>query len=73
MKKLAIVLMILSTSACTSKTQYGVCIGLNGDEQPNLKYQYSVWNIGMAMLFSSLILPPIFVALDEYKCPVGKK
>jgi len=73
MKKLAIILLMLSMSACTTKNQYGNCIGLNGNEDPKLQYNYNAWNIGIGIFFSSLILPPIFVVLDDLKCPVGTK
>ena len=73
MKKLTIIVLMLSASACTSKTEHGRCIGLNGDEDPKLKYEYSAWNIGMGIFFSSLVIPTIYVALDQLKCPVGTK
>ena len=72
MKYLCIVALLLST-ACTSKTEFGDCIGINGGENPALEYKYSKWNIAMAFVISSMILPPIFVVVDEVKCPVGKK
>lgn len=58
---------------CTSSTKYGKCVGLNSNEDNSLKYEYSSWNIAMAIIFSELIAPPIYVFLDELKCPVGKK
>lgn len=72
MKYLLISLMLM-LSACTSSTEFGPCVGLNGGENPKLEYKYSAKNIAIGFFFSSLILPPIFVALDEYKCPVGNK
>lgn len=73
MKKLAIVVLMLSMSACTSSNQYGKCVGLNGNEDPKLKYEYSALNIAIGILFFGFIAPPIYVALDELKCPVGTK
>ena len=73
MKKLTIIVLMLSASACTSKTEHGRCIGLNGNEDPKLHYEYSASNIAMGILFFSFIAPPIYVALDQLKCPVGTK
>lgn len=73
MKKPIVLFVALMMSACTTTTPHGECIGLNGDENPMLKYKYSAWNIGVGILFSSLIIPPIVVALDGLKCPVGAK
>lgn len=68
---LGVVLALLA--GCTTATPHGPCVGLNGTESSKLEYKYSAWNIGLAVLFSGLILPPIFVVLDELKCPVGPK
>jgi hypothetical protein len=73
MKKLTIIILMLSMSACTSSNKYGKCVGLNGNEDPKLQYEYSASNIAMGILFFSLIAPPIYVALDQLKCPVGTK
>ena len=72
MKKSLLVAVCLILSSCTSKTEYGKCVGLNGKENPGLRYEYSAWNIGLGILFFTLILPPVFVVLDELKCPVEK-
>ncbi len=73
-KKTAILALALTVfSACTSSTPHGECIGLNGPEDPKLQYRYSGWNIAMGVIFFELIAPPIVVALDQLKCPVGPK
>lgn len=71
--KYTLIALLIFASGCSSRTDYGKCIGLNGKEDPKLQYNYSAWNIGMGLFFSGLILPPLFVALDELKCPVGNK
>jgi hypothetical protein len=58
---------------CTSRTPHGDCIGLNGEEKPGLRYEYSAWNIAMGILFVELIFPPIDVALNKFKCPVAAR
>ncbi len=71
--KTLIVILALSLVGCTTKTEHGSCIGLNGKEDPTLNYNYSGWNIGMAILFSEMIVPPVIVVLDQLKCPTSKK
>ena len=68
-----IVLLMLTLASCSSSNDLGKCVGLNGHEDPKLNYEYSAWNIGVGIVFSELIVPPIIVALDELKCPVSKK
>jgi hypothetical protein len=74
MKRIAIAVMVLAIlSGCTSSTPHGECIGLNGEEDPKLKYNYSAWNIGVGLVTISMIIPPIYVLLEQLKCPVGRK
>ena len=71
---LIIVVGVLTLLAgCTSRTEFGDCIGLADDRQPNLIYKVSAWNIVVAILGFEMIAPPIFVAVDETFCPIGKK
>ncbi len=58
---------------CSSHTEYGPCVGLGEDKNPNLVYKVSAQNIAVAIIFFELILPPMFVAVDEFYCPVGFK
>lgn len=71
--KYLIIVGLLILSSCTSKNQYGDCIGLNQKENPKLKYQYSAGNIAVAVVFAEMVAPPIIVLLNELKCPVGEK
>lgn len=75
MKYIIIVMMICSLFmiSCKSKTEYGNCIGALGTEKPELEYEYSMRNIILAVVFSEMIMPPILVTLNQYKCPVGMK
>lgn len=60
-KYLAILLMILTLTACSSSTPYGDCVGI-GDEDsrdPTLHYKLSAWNLAMGVIFFELIVPPI--------------
>lgn len=74
MKKIiAVLAIIVLLSACTSRTEYGECIGITDKEKPGLVYKVSAWNVALAILFFELILPPVFVLVDEFKCPVAKQ
>lgn len=69
MKKLATALLLLM-SACTSKTKFGSCVGIDDTEDAKYVYQYSKKNIVLGIVFFEMVLPPLFVVLDELKCPV---
>ncbi len=73
MKKVMAILTVLAFCGCTSKTDFGPCIGAFDEKDPNLTYKVSAWNLGVGILFFSLILPPIYVVVDETFCPVAKK
>jgi uncharacterized lipoprotein len=72
MKKIALALLALALLAgCTSKTEYGQCIGAFDDKRPELHYKLSGWNVAMAVIFSETIVVPIVVVADETLCPDG--
>ena len=74
MKKILLVAtMVALLSGCTSSTQYGSCIGIADDKEPNLQYKLSVWNTFLAIIFSETIVVPIVVLANETYCPVGVK
>lgn len=77
MKKLllcsAVLALSLLTSACTTRTRYGDCIGVGDNPEPQLNYRFSAWNIAVGVVFSETIVVPIIVVVDELKCPVSKK
>lgn len=74
MKKLLLVLMMLiPLSACQYNTEYGECIGLDDDQNPALVYDLSTRNIVLGVVFSQMLVPPIYVALEATHCPVRKR
>ena len=74
MKKLTILfIFIVLFSGCSTRTEYGDCIGVLDDENPSLLYKLSAWNLFIGVFFSSLIVPPIIVLANETICPVGYK
>jgi len=72
MKKPTILFILLVLlSGCTTRTEYGNCIGALDDKNPSLVYKLSAWNLFVGIFFVSLIVPPIIVISDEFICPVG--
>jgi hypothetical protein len=71
-----IVLMIIFgfiLSSCTTRTDYGPCVGIADEKDPNLTYKVSAWNLVIGIFFMGLVAPPVFVLVDEFYCPVGNK
>jgi hypothetical protein len=73
MKKniLAAVAAITLLGGCTRSTQYGECIGVLGKETPDMRYDYSVKNAILGVIFSETIIVPAIVIFDDVKCPQG--
>ena len=69
--KYLFILMLLAS--CTSRNSIGECIGINDKEDPTLEYKYSTRNIIVGLVFVELIIPPVMVALEQIKCPIGPK
>jgi hypothetical protein len=70
---LLVVGLLVILTGCTSKTEFGDCIGLADDKEPDLIYKVSAWNVFVAVVGIEMIAPPILVAVDETFCPVGRK
>ena len=73
MKYITMGIVALMLAGCTRSTEYGRCVGLNGEKDPKLTYEYSGKNIFVAVFFFQLIAPPILVALNGLECPTGVK
>jgi len=71
--KLCAVIIGALLSGCTTETAYGPCVGVGEDRDPALTYKLSAWNVGVGMVFSALLLPPVLVLADATFCPVGRK
>lgn len=71
--KYLMLLCLIALTSCTSKTEFGPCIGLADDKDPKLNYRVSTGNLVVAVIFSELIVPPVVVALNELYCPIGVK
>jgi hypothetical protein len=74
MKRIVLAVMLAAVLAgCTSRTEFGPCVGIGDDKDPKLTYKLSAWNLALAIVFIGVVIPPILVAVDETFCPVGKK
>jgi len=76
-KKLFIGLLLLSTLAsCSKSTKYGECVGWANEKEikdSKLTYEFSKWNIFLAVIFSETILVPVNVVGYNLECPQGIK
>jgi len=74
-RRILLVALLAALAGCESertmpngKTEK--CVGLNGGEKPNVKYEYSARNIIIGIAGAEVIAPPVVVLLNELKCPV---
>lgn len=73
MKSMVIICVIALLAGCTSKTEFGDCIGIADDRKPNLEYKLSVWNTVLGIAFFGTVFTPVVVLANETFCPVGNK
>lgn len=64
---LAVALMV----GCTSKNEYGDCIGAFDDKKPGVEYKLSIWNTFLAVVFVETVVVPIVVVANKTRCPAG--
>ena len=73
MRMIIIMILVAMLVGCSSSTEYGQCVGVVDDRDPNLVYKLSAQNLAVAIIFFELIAPPVIVLADELYCPVGVK
>lgn len=73
MKYFLMAMLLTFCVSCTSRTEFGPCVGAFDDKNPTKIYKVSIWNVFLGIIGSELILPPLFVIVDETFCPVGNK
>lgn len=74
MKYIFVALLILTATACTSKTEFGDCIGAFDEKDPSKVYKVSGMNIFWGAVGAELFfIPPIMVIKDQTLCPIGNK
>lgn len=74
MKQVLLILAVMVLAGCTSRTEYGNCVGIyDAERDPTLRYKIDAWNVAMAVIFVETVIAPIIVVLDETYCPVGRK
>lgn len=71
MKYIAILLMVSALAGCTSKNEFGECIGAFDDKKPGVEYKISVWNTVLAVIFVETIFTPVIVVANEARCPIN--
>ena len=72
-KLLPIILAVAVLAGCTTRTEFGPCVGAGEDKNSALTYKLDVWNTFLGILFIETIVVPIVVVANELYCPVGKK
>ena len=73
MKAFVVAMIVAALAGCTSRTEFGPCIGVGEDKDPKLVYKVSAWNLFVGFVFIEMLVPPIIVAVDQTFCPVGRK
>lgn len=74
MKRIALLALILALVGCTSRTEFGECVGIDDSERkPELVYKLSKWNLFLGALFIQTLVVPIVVAAEQTYCPVAKQ
>jgi len=73
MRMIIIMILVAMLAGCAKSTQYGDCVGIVDERDPNLVYKLSAQNMAVAIIFFELIAPPVIVLADELYCPVGVK
>lgn len=72
-KTMCALVMAALVAGCTTRTDFGPCIGVADEKNPALVYKVSAWNVFLGIFFFGLIAPPIYVLVDSTLCPVAKK
>jgi len=73
MKKFLLILSLLLTISCTTRTEFGECIGAFDEKQPDLIYKMSYWNLAMGIIFIETVVVPLVTVGDDLICPIGKR
>ncbi len=69
---LAIMLVLMTLTGCTSETEYGDCLGMQETKDPNLIYKVPTRNVVLGVIFIETIFVPAVVLLSETNCPIGR-
>lgn len=66
------IFIVFILTACTSKTEFGRCVGIWDEQEPTLIYKPSVRNLFWGIVGLEIIYPPLDVAINKFYCPVGR-
>lgn len=70
---LLLVASMLFLSACTERTQFGECIGVTDEPDPNLNYKIDTWNAVIGIVFIETLVVPVVILNDQFYCPKSRK
>lgn len=74
MRKLLILLgIVLLATSCSDRTEFGECVGLITPKDPTLVYDIRGGNVFWGIIGAEMVLPPIYVGLKNFYCPIAKK
>lgn len=73
MRTMICILVAALLAGCTTRTEFGECVGIADDRDPALVYKLSVWNTVLAVVLFETIFVPIVVLANEISCPVAVK
>ena len=73
MKMLIMLVAALILSGCTSETTFGRCIGAFDEKDPALRYELSVKNVAIGVIFIETIFVPVIVVANQTLCPEGRR
>lgn len=71
--KMLLAACLILLAGCTSKTEFGNCVGAFDEKDPKKIYKLDIGNLVIGAVFFELIAPPIYVIADQTHCPVGNK
>lgn len=71
--KLFLLGLMLFIAACTSKTEYGDCLGFQNKQDPRYEYEMSGKNVIVGVVLSETLIIPLIVVFDELYCPVRER
>jgi len=68
---------VMAFTACTTSVEIGgrdvPCLGIGEDADPRYRYDVDAWNVAGGIIFFGLIVPPVIVLADGWRCPVGMR
>jgi hypothetical protein len=67
---LILALLLASASGCTTSSVGRPCVGVLDQKEFGVRYELSVWNAILAVIFSETVIVPIYVVAKDLECPI---